>query len=75
MNVLLMEYKDRLRPRCIRSDLKRHIQTMHEVSQLKLAKSWQNKSPPFNVTEFEQGLKDLNKGRARDLEGWCAELF
>ena len=75
MKVLIMEYKDRLRPRCIRSDLKKHIQTMHEVSQLKVAKAWQNKSPPFYLTEFEQGLKDLNKGRARDPEGWCAELF
>ena len=32
MKVLLMEYKDRLRPRCNRSDLKSHIQTMHEVT-------------------------------------------
>ena len=45
---------------------------MHEVSQLKLAKAWQNKSPYFNVIEFEQAIKDLNKGRARDPEGWCA---
>ena len=75
MKTLLLEYKDRLRPRCTRSDLKSHIQTMHKVSQLKLDKAWQNKSPYFNMFELEQAIKDLNKGRARDPEGWCAEIF
>ena len=70
-----MEYKDRLRPRCNRSDLKSHIKTMHEVTQIKLVRAWLNKSPPFNLVEFEQGIKDLNKRRARDTEGWCSELF
>ena len=27
------------------------------------------------MIEFEQAIKDLNKGRARDPEGWCAEIF
>jgi hypothetical protein len=75
MKTLLNEYKDRLRARIPRSDLKSHMQLMHQVSQLKLAKAWQNKSPPFNMTEFEQGIEDLNKGIARDPEGWCAEIF
>ena len=75
MKTLLLEYKDRLRPRCNRSDLKNHIKTMHLVSQLKLAKAWKNKSPPFTMIEFEKGIKDLNKGRARDPEGWCAEIL
>ena len=52
MKTLLLEYKDRLRPRCNRSDLNNHIKTMHVVSQLKLAKARQNKSPAFNMIEF-----------------------
>ena len=75
MKTLLIEYRDRLRHRCTRMDLKSHLQTIHEVSQLKLHKAWGNKSPPFNVIEFEQGIKDLNKGRARDPEGLCAEIL
>ena len=68
-------FKGRLQKIKPRSDFKSHMQLMHQVSQLKLAKAWQNKSPPFNMTEYEQGIKDLNKGRARDPEGWCAEIF
>ena len=75
MRVLLKEYKDRLRPRAIRHDLKTHIQTMHEVTNLKLEMAWLNKSPPFSLLELEKGVKDLNKGRARDPYGLCAEIF
>ena len=29
----------------------------------------------YSISEFEQAIKDLNNGRARDPEGWYAEIF
>ena len=52
-----------------------HMERMHEVTKLKLAKAWSNKSPYFTLEELEKGLSDLNKGKARDPQGLCAELF
>ena len=48
---------------------------MHEVTQLKLSKAWMKKSPKFTMEELEKGLSNLNKGKARDPQGLCAELF
>ena len=48
---------------------------MHEVTKLKLAKAWTNKSPCFSIKELDKGLSDLNKGKARDPHNLCAELF
>ena len=75
MQTLLKEYKERLRTRSTRKDLKEHMSKVHEVSQLKLRRSLQNKSLPFSMAEFEQGINDLNTGRARGPSGLCAELF
>ena len=51
------------------------MEKMHEVTKLKLSKSWMNKNPYFNMDELNQGIKDMNKGRERDPRGLCAELF
>ena len=75
MHTLAKEYKDRLRTRKCKKELKEHMEKMHEVTKLKLSKAWMNKSPSFNMDELNQGIKDMNKGRARDPRGLCAELF
>ena len=73
MHTLAKEYKDRLRTRKCKKELKEHMEKMHEVTKLKLSKAWMNKSPSFNMDELNQGIKDMNKGRARDPRGLCAE--
>ena len=75
MLTLQKEYKDRLRPRPLKHEIKAHIKMLHEVTQLKLSEAWRNKSKPFSMLELEKGIKDLNKGKACDPSGWCAELF
>ena len=75
MLTLKKEYQDRLRPRKCKEELKEHIELMHKVTQLKLSKAWENKGPEFTMEELDQGLKDLNRGRARDPQGLCAEIF
>ena len=75
LHTLQKEYKDRLRKRKVKSYLREHMVIMHEVTKLKLAKAWKNKSPCFTMEELEKGLKDLNRGKARDPHNLCAELF
>ena len=75
MKTLGKEYRDRLRTRKCKEDMKEHMDRMHEVTRLKLSKAWNNKSPAFVMEELEQGIKDMNKGKARDPRGLCFELF
>ena len=64
MQTLKKEYKDRLRTRKCKEELKENMVTVHEVTKLKLAEPWVNKSPAFNMEELEQCIRDMNKGRA-----------
>ena len=75
MKTLGKEYRDRLRTRKCGEDMKEHMEKMHEVTRLKLSKAWNNKSPAFVMEELEQGIQDMNKGKARDPRGLCSELF
>ena len=51
------------------------MERMHEVTKLKLSKAWKNKSPDFTMEELEKSISALNKGKARDPHGLCAEIF
>ena len=64
-----------MRVRKTKHYLKEHMEMMHEVTKLKLLKAWENKSPKFTMDELQKGLSALNKGKARDPNGLCAELF
>ena len=46
-----------------------------ELINQKVNKARLNKSKPFNNSELEETLKNINLGRARDPEGLCAELL
>ena len=46
-----------------------------KLVELKVNEARHNKSEPFTLSELESTLNNLNKGRARDPEGFCAELF
>ena len=50
------------------------MERMH-VTELKLLKAWTNKSPQFTMEELEKSMSALNKGKARDPHGLCAEIF
>ena len=75
MNVLLKEFKDRLRQRTTKSTLENHMNAAEENTRLKLDLAWKNKSPPFSKEQFEEAIKNLNVGKARDSAGLCAELL
>ena len=75
MQTLKKEYKDRLRPRLCKENVKEHMSAMHNITREKLAESWKNKSPCFSIQELETCLNNLNKGKARDPSGLCSELF
>ena len=72
---LHQEYMERLIIRKIRPDFKDQKKLDKELVRLKINKARLNKSKPFEMSELEEALKNLNKGRARDPEGLCAELF
>ena len=75
MLTLQKEYKDRYRTRPVKYEIKRHIKILHDVTQLKISEAWRNKSRPFSMLVLEKGIKDLNKGKASDFNGWCSEQF
>ena len=75
MKTLHKEYQDRLRPRKCKENIKEHMSAMHAITKKKLDQAWENKSPSFSMQELETGLKNLNKGKARDPSGLCSELF
>ena len=72
---LFQEYKERLRKRKIRPDFIKQKYMDNCLVNLKLNEAKKNKSNAFDMKELNKALGDLNKGRARDPEGLCAELF
>ena len=56
MITLQKEYRDRLRPRPTKSDLKEHMKLVHDVTKLKLSAAWANKSPNFSMMELEKAI-------------------
>ena len=72
---LYQEYQERLRKRKIRPDFQQQKDMDKKLVELKVNEARHNKSEPFTLSELESTLNNLNKGRARDPEGFCAELF
>ena len=74
-NLLATEYKDRLRSRPIRPDLKTLKARKTKIFEMKLKKSIRQKSPDWTMAELDQALKDLKRNKSRDPFGYSNELF
>ena len=74
-NVLSKEYKDRLRSRPIRPDLKNMNERKKEIFEMKLKIAEDNPSNDWNMGDLEKALADLKNNKSRDFEGLLNEIF
>ena len=73
--VLAKEYKDRLRSRPIRPDLKDMDERKNKIFDMKLKIAEDNPSQDWNMGDLEKALADLKNNKSRDFEGLINEIF
>ena len=74
-SVLSKEYKDRLRLRPIRPDLKSLKIRKNLIFQKKMKLASQRKSPMWSMYDLEKALSELKNNKSRDFEGFINEIF
>ena len=74
-NVLSREYKERLRSRPYRPDLKHFMGMKKTIFKMKMKLARSRKSKPWNMSDLERALSDLKKNKSRDFEGFINEIF
>ena len=70
-----MEYKNRLRTRPMRNDLKLVAKRKEEIFDLKMKLSKMHQSKPWLENDLELALRDLKNNKSRDFEGYANEIF
>ena len=74
-NVLFKEYKERLRKRPIRPDLKALYARKKTIFKMKMKLARSRKSVPWLMSDLEKALSDLKNNKSRDCEGFINEIF
>jgi hypothetical protein len=74
-NILAREYKDRLRSRPMRPDLKELKKRKKFIFDLKMKLSQAKSSPDWKMSDLEKALSNLKKNKSRDPEGYINEIF
>ena len=74
-NILAREYKDRLRSRPMRPDLKELKKRKKLIFDLKMKLSQAKSSPDWKMSDLEKALSNLKKNKSRDPEGYINEIF
>ena len=73
--LLAEEYKNRLRSRPLRSDLKSISKIQNKIFQMKMILANSRKSENWKMEDLEKALNNLKKKKARDSEGLKNEIF
>ena len=73
--LLAKEYKERLRSRPARPDMKEMQSQEKRIFKMKMRLAGSSDSPSWTLADLEKALKDLKKGKSRDHEGFINELF
>ena len=74
-NVLSREYKELLRLRPFRPDLKHFMGMKKTIIKMKMKLARSRKSKPWTMTDLERALSDLKKNKSRDFEGFINEIY
>ena len=69
------EYKERLRRRPIRPDMKLLMKKRKIIFQNKLKLAQNKKSPDWTMEELDKALAKLKNNKSRDFEGYANEIF
>ena len=73
--LLAKEYRERLRTRPMRSDMKQLIQYKKRIFQTKMRLAERNKSKMWTISDLELALRNLKTKKSRDPEGLINEIF
>ena len=74
-NVLAKEYKDRLRNRPVRADLKGMRKRKNIIFKMKMKLAKSNPSPVWKMSDLDKALRNLKNNKSRDSEGLINEIF
>ena len=74
-NVLAAEYKNRLRTRPLRQDLKMVGNLKSEIFEMKMKLAKMKKTKEWSENDLEIALKDLKNNKSRDFQGYANEIF
>ena len=73
--LLAKKYKDRLRLRPMRPDIRYLSKKKNEIFNMKMRISELKKSPDWTMRDLDDALKSLKNDKARDFEGYANEIF
>ena len=73
--LLAKEYKERLRMRPIRPDLRKIEMRKNEIFRMKIKIAEENCSKMWTMDQLESALKDLKNNKTRDNDGLINEIF
>ena len=74
-NLLSLEYKNRLRSRPLRPDLKCITKNKKRIFKMKMALANSRKSELWKMEDLNKALNNLKNKKARDSEGFLNEIF
>ena len=73
--LLSKEYKERLRLRPMRPDMKYILKQKDEIFKMKMKLSETIQSPDWTMNDLDEALANLKNDKARDYEGFANEIF
>ena len=73
--LMAKEYKQRLRNRPVRPDLKQMKLRKNRIFQLKLKLAESKKSPEWTMADLNKVLSRLKNNKSRDYQGYINEIF
>ena len=73
--LLVKEYKERLRSRPAKTELKHLMILKKKISNMKLKLASFNKTPDWNIKDLDKALAKLKNNKSRDFEGLSNEIF
>jgi hypothetical protein len=73
--LMAKEYKQRLRNRPVRPDLKQMKLRKNRIFQLKLKLAESKKSPEWTMADLNKVLSRLKNNKSRDYQGYINEMF
>ena len=74
-NVLAKEYKDRLRSRPVRPDLRKMMKRKTKIFKMKIKLAQAHQSSEWSMSDLERALTNLKNNKSRDSEGLINEIF
>ena len=73
--LIASEYKNRLRTRPIRNDLKMVENRKFDIFKMKMKMACKKKSTEWSQNDLDLALRDLKNNKSRDYEGYANEIF